>query len=88
MKTMKTLFLYLSYTGAALFLLLLGAFICFAAEQPIQIEADKMTAVEKSQTVVFSGNVDATQGDVRIRSDEMTIFYIEDKLILLHLNEV
>ncbi|MBM9604089.1 lipopolysaccharide transport periplasmic protein LptA [Desulfopila inferna] len=80
MKTMRALFLHLKYTGAVLFLLLLGGFVCIAAEQPIQIEADKMTAVEKSQTVIFSGNVDATQGDVRIRSDEMTIFYIEDEM--------
>jgi len=48
---------------------------CMAKEQPIQIEADKMTAVEKTQSVIFSGNVDAKQGDVRIRSDKMTIFY-------------
>lgn len=47
------------------------------ADQPIQIEADKMTAVEDSQSVIFSGNVDARQGNVRIRSDEMTIFYYE-----------
>lgn len=51
----------------------------FSKEAPIQIEADKMTAVDKSQTVTFTGNVDARQGDVRIRSDEMTIFYVEDE---------
>ncbi len=50
-----------------------------AVDEPIQIEADKMTAVEDSQSVIFSGNVDAKQGDVRIRSDQMTIFYYESK---------
>ena len=56
-------------------LLLFAACLCLAAEQPIQISADKMTSVEDSQSVVFSGNVDARQGDVRIRSDKMTIYY-------------
>ncbi len=57
---------------------LLPGSIGVAQENPIQIAADKMTAVDKSQTVVFTGNVDARQGDVRIRSDEMTIYYLED----------
>jgi len=59
----------------AMFLFSLLCLPVMAKEQPIQIEADKMTAVDKSQSVIFSGNVDAQQGDVRIRSDEMTIFY-------------
>ncbi len=46
-----------------------------AADAPIQIEADKMTSTEKTNTVLFSGNVDARQQDVRIRSDEMTVYY-------------
>lgn len=46
-----------------------------AADAPIQIEADHMSSTEKSSSVVFSGNVDAKQQDVRIRSDEMTVFY-------------
>jgi lipopolysaccharide export system protein LptA len=46
-----------------------------AAEAPIHIEANKMTSTEKSNSVVFTGDVDAKQGDVRIRSDEMTVFY-------------
>jgi lipopolysaccharide export system protein LptA len=46
-----------------------------AAEAPIHVEANKMTSTEKSNSVVFSGDVDAKQGDVRIRADEMTVFY-------------
>lgn len=46
-----------------------------AADAPIQIEADHMSSTEKSSSVVFSGNVDAKQQDVRIRSDEMTVYY-------------
>jgi lipopolysaccharide export system protein LptA len=48
-----------------------------AAEAPIHIEANKMTSTEKSNSVIFSGDVDAKQGDVRIRSDQMTVFYNE-----------
>lgn len=53
--------------------------ICFAAEEPIQVEADKMTSLEKTRTVVFTGNVDARQGDVKIRADEMTVHYSQAK---------
>lgn len=65
-------------TTMILCLLLSSGSSVFSKEEPIQIEADKMTAVDKSQTVTFSGNVDARQGDVRIRSDEMIVFYLED----------
>jgi lipopolysaccharide export system protein LptA len=46
-----------------------------AADAPIHIEANKMTSTEKTNSVIFSGDVDAKQGDVRIRTDEMTVFY-------------
>ena len=46
-----------------------------ASEAPIHIEANKMTSTEKTNSVLFTGDVDAKQGDVRIRSDEMTVFY-------------
>lgn len=46
-----------------------------ASDAPIHIEANRMTSTEKTNTVVFSGDVDAKQADVRIRSDEMTVFY-------------
>ena len=60
-----------------MFFVVLSGTAGIADDEPIQIEADKMTAVEDSQSVIFSGNVDARQGDVRIRSDKMTIFYIK-----------
>ncbi len=34
-----------------------------------------MSSIEKSNSVLFKGNVDAKQGDVRIRSDKMTVYY-------------
>ena len=60
--------------------MLFGSGMGMALDQPIQIEADQMTAMSKSQAVTFSGNVDAKQGDIRIRADEMTIYYIKDEL--------
>ncbi len=62
---------------SVLFVLLWGDWA--VSKQPIQIEADKMTAMSKSQYVTFSGNVDAKQGDIRIRSDEMTVHYLQDE---------
>ncbi len=47
----------------------------FAAGAPITIEADHMTSLEEENNVLFTGNVDAAQADVRIRSDEMTVYY-------------
>lgn len=64
----------------AAILVLLGSGMSLALDQPIQIEADQMTAMSKSQAVTFTGNVDAKQGDIRIRADEMTIYYIKDEL--------
>ena len=62
-----------------IFLILLFLTFCatplFAASAPITIEADHMTSLEANNTVLFKGNVDAAQADVRIRSDEMTVYY-------------
>ncbi len=79
MKSEKSPFTFVNQLVIVVASLLLLAPYCLAKEPPIQIEADKMTAVEQSQSVIFSGNVDARQGDVRIRSDEMTVFYVENK---------
>jgi len=46
-----------------------------AVDAPIHISADRMTSTEKTNQVVFSGAVDARQADVRIRTDEMTVYY-------------
>lgn len=58
------------------------AIICLAVPvfaEPINIEADRMISHEKDNTVVFIGNVDARQGQLTIRSDEMTVFYTDAK---------
>jgi len=74
---MRNLFYFLSLLSiSAIFSILIPVqTTVFAATAPIQIEADHMTATEKSSSVVFTGNVDARQGNVRIRSDKMTVYY-------------
>ena len=42
---------------------------------PINIEADRMVSLEQKNSVLFSGNVHATQADVKINSNEMTVYY-------------
>ncbi|MCW5201050.1 lipopolysaccharide transport periplasmic protein LptA, partial [Desulfobulbus sp. F4] len=44
-------------------------------DTPINIEADRMVSQEDKGSVVFVGNVDASQGKVTIRTDEMTVYY-------------
>ena len=48
------------------------------SSDPINIEADRMISQEQKNSVVFIGNVDATQGKITIRSDEMTVYYSGD----------
>lgn len=66
----------------ALMVVLLGVSVCQAAEDnadPISIEANRMVSQENKNSVLFTGNVDARQGKLTIRSDEMTVFYTENK---------
>ncbi len=51
----------------------------FGDESPIYIEADHMASTEKNNAVLFTGDVDAKQGDLRIRSDKMTVYYTDNK---------
>ncbi len=74
-NTMKNFFH--SHIAVSLFtaLILLFPVTVFSAKSPIHIEADHMTSTEKSNSVVFTGDVDAKQGNVRIRADKMTVYY-------------
>lgn len=45
---------------------------------PINIEADRMVSQEQDNSVIFMGNVDARQGDLVIKTDEMTVFYLQE----------
>ena len=46
-------------------------------DAPIHIEADRMVSQEQNNSVVFMGNVEASQGKVTIRADEMTVYYTQ-----------
>ncbi len=50
---------------------------CEESSEPIHIEADRMISQEEKNSVVFIGNVDASQGPVTIRTDEMTVHYTQ-----------
>jgi len=68
--------------GITALLLLAALAPSLAAEEPsepINIEANRMVSQENNNSVVFLGNVDARQGKVTIRADEMTVFYSEKK---------
>ncbi len=58
-------------------LFFLGPVSAWASDAPIHIEANSMSSTERTSSVVFTGNVDARQADVRIRSDEMTVYYTQ-----------
>lgn len=45
----------------------------------IRIEADNMISREGSNSVLFTGNVDARQDKTTIKCEEMTVFYHESK---------
>ena len=43
--------------------------------EPIHIEADRMESDQRQGSVLFAGNVEATQGDLIIRAEQMTVYY-------------
>lgn len=44
-------------------------------QKPIRIEADRLDAQNEKRMVVFTGNVIATQEEMVIKADRMTIYY-------------
>lgn len=46
-------------------------------EKDVDIEADSMQVLEDEQQAVFTGNVDATRGTVRLNSDKLVVHYKE-----------
>lgn len=45
------------------------------SREPIHIEADRMESDQKSEVVLFFGNVEARQGDLLIQAERMTVYY-------------
>lgn len=62
-------------------LLLTASFPAFAQDmkldsrQPIEITADSLEVAQKEQNATFIGNVVAVQGDMKLTSDRMKVFY-------------
>ena len=46
---------------------------------PVHIVSDRLEAYQQQHKVIFIGNVVAKQGELTIRGDRMTIFYLEEK---------
>lgn len=46
---------------------------------PIEIVADSLVVRQAERLAVFSGNVDATQGERSLRADELKVFYGEEQ---------
>ncbi|HVO84438.1 MAG TPA: LptA/OstA family protein [Syntrophobacteria bacterium] len=46
-------------------------------KEPIHITSDQVEAFQQQRQIVFSGHVVATQKDIVVRGDKMTVFYIE-----------
>jgi lipopolysaccharide export system protein LptA len=42
---------------------------------PIEISADTLEVQQTEQVAIFSGNVDATQGDMRLQASELRVHY-------------
>ena len=45
------------------------------ADLPIEINADNLEVQQDKQLAVFRGNVDAKQGDIRLRAQELKVWY-------------
>jgi lipopolysaccharide export system protein LptA len=72
---------HLAVTLAALGMLVGGLFQVRAAPQKnnvVRIVSDRLEAYQQQRQIIFIGHVVATQRDLTIRGDRMTIFYSEE----------
>ena len=49
------------------------------AQKDVDIEADQMQVLEDQRNVIFTGNVDARRGNVKLRSNKLVVHYRESK---------
>jgi len=47
------------------------------SQGPVKITADSLLVRQKSKTALFSGNVFATRGNVKLKSKKLTVYYVE-----------
>ncbi len=50
----------------------------FNSDAPVNYAADRIELQDKQKRVILAGNVDITQGDMRMRAARTTVAYIED----------
>ena len=67
------------FVATAVFALSIPMALAAESNEPINIEANRMVSQENENSVVFLGKVEAKQGKLTIRTDEMTVFYSEAK---------
>jgi lipopolysaccharide export system protein LptA len=70
------------YTRSAIFLAVLWLLAspghtAVAKDDPVHIVSDSLEAYQQQQKVIFIGHVVAKQGELTIRGDRMTVFYLE-----------
>lgn len=75
----RTGFLYILNILTIIFFVIALPPESYSEEQPINIEADHMSSTEKTNTVLFTGDVYVEQGDLEIKSDKMTVYYGDQK---------
>lgn len=47
--------------------------------QPIEVISDQLEVQQSNNLAIFIGNVDAIQGDMRLRADKLTVHYRNDE---------
>ena len=52
-----------------------GGLVQKGGKQPIDITSDTLTVEQKKQLATFTGNVDAVQGDMKLRADRLLVHY-------------
>jgi len=55
--------------------------VAISRNQPLQVDADRLDAYNDKRTVVFSGNVVASQGGRTIHAERLTVYYKDDKKV-------
>src|SRR3712207_4192689 len=46
--------------------------------EPVEIISDSLLVEQEKQLATFTGNVDAVQGEMRLRADKLLVYYQED----------
>jgi lipopolysaccharide export system protein LptA len=54
-------------------------------QQPIHVEADSLEVRDSDNISVYTGNVKLSQGSLKIQSDQLTLYFDDDKTLTLML---